>query len=120
MDTLYIIAIFVAAYFIFQMIMSRGIRQISTSELKTMLDEKKNEEVYIDVRTKGEFNGKNIKGFKNIPLDQIKGPINQIPIDKTLVLICQSGNRSSLAARKLLKAGYKNIINVKGGMNMWR
>ncbi len=100
--------------------MKRGVQQISTNELKAMIGTKDKNNHFLDVRTSGEFSSRNIKGFKNIPLDQIGQRLTQIPKDKTIVLICQSGNRSSMAARKLAKAGYDKIINVKGGMNMWR
>lgn len=120
MDTIYILLILIAAYLAYNFLANRGIRQISTNDLKQLLSEKSNSKMYVDVRTKGEFGGRSIKGFKNIPLDQLGNRLSQLPKDKTLVLICQSGSRSSMAARKLKKAGYTDIINVRGGMNMWR
>nr|WP_090892047.1 rhodanese-like domain-containing protein [Evansella caseinilytica] len=42
-----------------------------------------------------------------------------IPEDKTVVLICRSGNRSMQAANILKDKGYKKLINVSGGMLSW-
>lgn len=120
METLYIVLAVLALFFIVNKLMTRGIKSISTTELKSMLAGKDASKVYIDVRTVGEFKTRKIKGFKNIPLDQLEGKLNQVPEDKTIVLICQSGSRSTSAARKLLKAGYKDILNVRGGMTMWK
>lgn len=120
METLYILLAIIVLFFIFSKIMNRNIKQISTTALKDLLSSNKQNHLFIDVRTPNEFKSKKIKGFKNIPLDQLKNQLKQLPADRTIVIICQSGSRSSMAARQLLKSGYKNIINVRGGMNMWR
>jgi rhodanese-related sulfurtransferase len=71
---------------------------------------------YVDVRTAGEFNSHKVKGFKNIPLQSIRNNLDKFSEDKQIVLICASGSRSMSAARVLKKAGYNNIVNVKGGI----
>jgi len=37
-----------------------------------------------------------------------------------IVVICQSGGRSSVACKMLKKAGFEHVTNVIGGMNNWR
>ena len=87
---------------------------ISTIELEQKL--KQNIQL-IDVRTPGEFKRGHIKNAKNIPLNEIG---NFTPIaDKKTYVICHSGARSKLAAKKLKKRGF-NVVNVKGGMHAWR
>lgn len=86
---------------------------ISTAELENKL--KENIQL-IDVRTPGEFRRGHIKNAKNIPLNKIG---NFTPIaDKKTYVICHSGARSKLAAKKL-KKGF-DVVNVKGGMHAWR
>lgn len=80
----------------------------------------KNDHLLIDVRTAGEFKSGHIPGAKNIPLDQLSNQLQQIPRDKTLIIVCQSGNRSRTACNLLLRAGYENAINFKGGTIRWR
>lgn len=121
MDYTYLIIAAVLVIFIAYRVMGgKNTTAISTTELKALMKQKDVSNFYMDVRTPGEFKSNKIKGFKNIPLDQINNRLNQIPQDKKIVVICQSGSRSSAACRQLSKAGYKDIINVRGGMSMWR
>jgi rhodanese-related sulfurtransferase len=95
------------------------IKKISTSELKeTYLPDKKGK-YFLDVRTKPEFSSRSIPGFINIPLQTLKNHLNKIPKEKEVVVICQSGMRSSVACKLLKKAGYEKVTNVRGGMNRW-
>ena len=87
---------------------------ISTIELEQRL--KQNIQL-IDVRTHGEFRRGHIKNAKNIPLNEI-GIFTPIADKKTYV-ICHSGARSKLAAKKLKKRGF-DVVNVQGGMHAWR
>lgn len=97
---------------------TKGIRNISTVELKNELNDKN--KIFVDVRTPGEFKGRNIKEFKNIPLHQLTEKAEkELSKDKEIVVICQSGMRSQNASKRLKKLGYTKVTNVKGGMNAW-
>ena len=87
---------------------------ISTLELEEKL---KTQIQLIDVRTPGEFRRGHIKNAKNVPLNEI-GQFSPIK-DKKIYVICQSGARSKLAAKKLKKRGF-DVVNVQGGMHTWR
>jgi rhodanese-related sulfurtransferase len=100
-----------------RLVPTKGVRQITTSDLKKELNDKNKQ--YIDVRTPGEFKGRNIKGFKNIPLHQLSSKTNELSKDKEVVVICQSGMRSNKATKVLRKQGFKQVTNVKGGMSAW-
>lgn len=91
-------------------------------DIETYLEEyyKQNNHVLIDVRTAREFKSGHLPRAKNIPLNDIQGKLQQIPKDKTVILVCQTGNRSGSAARTLLKVGYENVINLKGGTGRWQ
>lgn len=119
METIYIIIGFMIVYVILSKIQMRNVKSISPSQLKEMLGTK-NEYQFIDVRTPGEFKNRKIKGFTNLPLQNISSQLNRIDKDKTVVLICQSGSRSARAAKLLSKSGYKDIMNVSGGMGAYR
>lgn len=95
----------------------RGIKTITTAELKSELN--KNGKQYIDVRTPNEFQANRIKGFKNIPLHELQKRANELSKEKEVLIICQSGMRSSKASKILKKLGFKHITNVKGGMSAW-
>ena len=87
---------------------------ISTIELEQKLKENIK---LIDVRTPGEFRRGHIKNAKNVPLNKI-GQFTPIT-DKKVYVICHSGARSKLAAKKLKKKGF-DVVNVRGGMHAWR
>ncbi len=104
---------------LFGSLLGRGTTNINVVELKEKMQRKEKGIVYLDVRTPMEFKSNHIQGFKNIPVDQVPNRINEIPKDKEIVIICQSGARSSSAARFLKQNGYDNVINVSGGMGAW-
>ncbi|MCY1692379.1 rhodanese-like domain-containing protein [Exiguobacterium sp. SL14] len=119
MDVLSIILLLVVGYLAYKMFApTKGVKQVSTTELKPLLNDRKR--FYLDVRTPAEFKGNHIKGFKNIPLQTLNSQLNQIPKDKEVLVICQSGMRSKQAIKVLKKAYYTDVTEVRGGMNAWR
>ncbi|MEM9538351.1 MAG: rhodanese-like domain-containing protein [Cyanobacteria bacterium P01_E01_bin.42] len=91
---------------------------IASSVLKEWLDADKI--TLIDVREPSEFAGEHISGAKRVSLSNFD--VTQIPQDtnKTLVLYCQSQNRSQQAAKQLLAAGWHDIYELQGGLNAWK
>ncbi|WP_315577786.1 FAD-dependent oxidoreductase [Hoylesella oralis] len=69
----------------------------------------------IDVRTRGEFVLGTIEGAVNIPLDDLRERMNEIPKNKPVVLFCAVGLRGYLAQRILLGHGYGHVVNLSGG-----
>src|SRR5688500_16365359 len=64
--------------------------------------------VIVDVRTQQEFQGGHIAGSKNIPLDTVKKELEKLKkINKPIVTVCRSGNRSAVARSILSSAGIK-------------
>ncbi|MBU9722592.1 MULTISPECIES: rhodanese-like domain-containing protein [Bacillaceae] len=120
MDWILNILIFaVAGWFLYSRIMpAKGIKQVTTADLKQMVKEKKKYQ-FVDVRTAMEFRGDSIKGFKNIPVHELKQRVQELEKDKEVVVICQSGMRSNKASKLLKKLGFTKIYNVKGGMSAW-
>ena len=72
----------------------------------------------MDVREPGEFQNGHIEGVKVIPLGKLGNSLNKLPKDREILCVCQSGNRSSSAARLLIEAGYL-AVNLNGGMFGW-
>jgi len=114
-----VILIGAVAWFLYKRIVpAKGMRNISTTELKAELRNK--DKQFIDVRTPNEFKGNHIKEFKNIPLYDLQKKASQLSKDREVFVICQSGMRSSNASRILKKMGFEKVTNVKGGMSAWR
>lgn len=114
----WLIIVLIIGLIIWRTMPTKGIPSISTENLKGMLKDKKKQ--FIDVRTPAEYKGRHIKEFKNIPLNTLKSHIANLDRSKEVVVICQSGMRSSQAAKLLKKSGFTNVLNVSGGMNAWR
>ena len=72
----------------------------------------------IDVRTAEEFASGHIEGAVNIPVEEIAGRLDEIPIDVPVVVYCRSGNRSATASGILTEAGYSQV-NDLGGIQEW-
>ncbi len=76
----------------------------------------------IDVRAEEEYQGilGHIKSAKLIPLDELRGRVDEISIDRPVVTVCRSGGRSTQAVVLLKKAGFARLANLAGGMIQWR
>ena len=74
----------------------------------------------IDVREQAEYNEGHIPGITLIPMGEIPGRLAEIPKDKTVVVTCRSGNRSSQVASYLQQQGFTNIHDLQGGIVAWQ
>ena len=78
--------------------------------------------VLIDVRSPEEHAAGFIPGTDlNIDFREIKTRHREIgvPLDEHIVVYCQSGHRSNIAAETLADLGYTHVYNVRGSMNAW-
>ena len=114
----YIIIVLILLFVLQRILPPKGVRQISTNELKEELDNR--DKQFIDVRTQGEFKANHIRGFENIPLHRLSEKANKkLSQDTEVIVICQSGMRSQRASKVLKKMGFTKVTNVKGGMSAW-
>lgn len=75
--------------------------------------------VLIDVRESHEYKNFHAPGAKLISLGVLERRLKEIPIERPILVVCQSGMRSSQAAGILSKNGYQ-VTNVSGGMAAWQ
>lgn len=73
----------------------------------------------LDVRGKAEWDEGHLPGVPNIPVGLLPGRMAELPANGTLVMQCQGGGRSSIAASLLLAAGRTNVVNLTGGYDAW-
>lgn len=71
--------------------------------------------ILIDSRTKEEYEFGHIEGALNIPVDELRGRLSEIPKDKKIVVYCAVGLRGYLSARILMQHGYEEVYNLSGG-----
>lgn len=74
---------------------------------------------FLDVRTREEFALGTIPGAANIPNDEIRSRLSEIPRDRTVVVFCGVGLRGYLAERVLRQNGWTDVANLSGGYKTW-
>ncbi|MFZ4534852.1 rhodanese-like domain-containing protein [Propionivibrio sp.] len=87
----------------------------------TMLINRENAQI-IDVREPDEYVAGHLPESRNFPAGRLQeraGELDKLK-DTPLILICQSGARSSGACKQLAKLGFTKVHNLDGGINAWR
>lgn len=77
--------------------------------------------VIVDVRDAAEFAGGHLRDSKNIPLNELPQRIAELNKfkSKSVIVLCQSGVRSSKALTQLKKAGFNEVFSLNGGLAAW-
>ena len=94
---------------------------LSPSEFSKQLKETENPTI-LDVRTPGEFAEGHIQNALNIDWNGASFDVQVSKLDKnkTVFVYCLSGGRSGSAANQLRSNGFKNVLELDGGMMAWR
>ena len=92
--------------------------EITAPEVKKMMDERK-PFVLVDVREPHEFQICRIPGSTLIPLGDVPKRMHELSSADEIVVHCRSGIRSAQAVELLMKAGFRKIHNLKGGVLAW-
>ncbi len=98
-----------------------SIKEVSVSDVKGMI-EAKEKIVLLDVRDKNEFEEGSIPGAINISRGMLEFKVALIIPDKTakIITFCGIDLRGPLATKTLNEMGYKNAVNVIGGLKAWK
>ena len=73
----------------------------------------------VDVRMTDEYKARHITDAVSIPLDELEDRINEIPMDKEIIVIADGNDQGDQASEMLISAGYKDVNNMTGGMPNW-
>jgi hydroxyacylglutathione hydrolase len=93
------------------------IDQITAAQLAERV--KSNGVAVIDVRAQSEWDAGHLPGAQHIHLGHLMSRLGEVPQDKPIVLQCQGGGRSSIAASLLQAAGRYEVANLEGGFEAW-
>ena len=74
----------------------------------------------LDVRNRNEFEQASIPGAANIPIDELRENLSQLPSDRPILIYCEIGLRGYLAHRILRQRGYEEVFNLAGGFALYR
>jgi rhodanese-related sulfurtransferase len=73
----------------------------------------------VDVREPDEFATERAEGALLLPISEFAERHEELPRDRPLLMICQSGSRSMSATMFLLQRGWTDVRNVDGGTTAW-
>ncbi len=91
------------------------IREIDIHALET----RPPEAIILDVREPQEYAHGHVPGAINIPQADLASRLDEVPRDRPLMVICQSGMRSLRATQFLMQMQIGQVANVKGGTSAW-
>lgn len=97
---------------------------ILTKKVKVLfweeLDRLKNDSLFIDVRLPIEQASGKLDFAQDIPLEELRARINELPKDKRIILYCNKGYKSYLSSRILLENGFDNVYSLSGGYLLYK
>lgn len=75
--------------------------------------------VVLDVRDESEWDAGHLAGAIHLPLATLAGRLNEVPRGRPIVVHCQAGSRSAIAASLLTASGIPDVLNMTGGIAAW-
>lgn len=103
------------AAFVANNLIKGDIKAIHFDQLETLTDE----QVLLDVRNPTELKNGSLAGAVNIPVDQLRYRMDELPKDKEIIVYCQVGLRGNVAYHQLVNRGYK-ARNLLGGYRTYQ
>lgn len=94
-----------------------SLAQVSVQELRTLMST--NGPQVVDVRNPYEWDAGHIEGATNIPLARLPERLRELDPTRPVVVHCETGGRSSVAASLLEAGGFGNVANLAGGYKAW-
>lgn len=91
---------------------------VSPAEAHEMVE--KGEAYVLDVRNQTEFDEGHIENAQHIMVGTLKNRIDEVDTGKTVIVQCQAGARSAIAASVLKANGIDNLVNMTGGYAKWQ
>jgi rhodanese-related sulfurtransferase len=94
------------------------IQKLSPGDVKKILEENESARL-IDVREEWEYQKAKIENSELMPLSNFITNLNNLSKDDNLIIYCHHGVRSLQVCNYLEKLGFKNLINLEGGIDAW-
>lgn len=91
------------------------VKKVDVMEIDQLVEDG---EYLLDIRTEEEYSLGNINGSVNIPLDELRDRMDEIPKDRIIYVNCQVGLRGYLGCRILNQNGF-NTYNLDGGYSLY-
>jgi rhodanese-related sulfurtransferase len=98
----------------------QGGGEVGTLEATQLINRR--DAVILDVREVADYTAGHLPNAKHIPLAQLESRLKELEKfkERPIVITCASGNRSGSALSLLKKNGFKEPVNLKGGIASWQ
>jgi rhodanese-related sulfurtransferase len=98
----------------------QGGGEVGTLEATQLINRR--DAIVLDVREPGEYAAGHLPNAKHIPLGQLASRLKELEKfkERPIVITCASGSRSGSAQSLLKKNGFKEAVNLKGGIAAWQ
>ncbi len=116
------IALMVVTFLLLQELFESALRKFELISPILVVAKMNNEDpVIIDVRESNEFKTGHIEGAINMPLSNFDKGLEKLSKykNKPLIVVCQTGTRSTTACKKLTSQGFEKVFSMIGGMQSW-
>lgn len=98
-----------------------GFGGAGVSPLQATLMINREDAIVVDVREPHEYAAGHVPNARHIPMGQVDKRLGELDKfkDKPVIVVCQSGNRSSSTCNALTKRGFEKVYNLSGGISAW-
>lgn len=99
---------------------AKGFKDVNAAEFDQL--RKGTNVVVLDVRTRKEYDEGHIKGsvLLDFNSEDFEKEVAKLPKDKTYLVHCAAGGRSSRACKKMATLNFTNLFNLQGGFGAWQ
>lgn len=99
---------------------TRGYRAVSPAQLTALIN--RDNALVVDVSASGDYEKGHVVGSRNVAISQFDPENKQLVKAKELpvAMVCRNGTTSADAAKRLVKAGFKNVHWLDGGIAAWQ
>ena len=95
-----------------------AVRGIGANEARELLAAGKCQ--LVDVREPVEFAEERVEGAISMPLGSVAERCEELDRSQPVVVMCLAGKRGETGAKRLLAAGFSDVVNMEGGINGWK
>ena len=112
------VALLGAVVYSYLMPLLSGVKGIPYQQTTQLINQR--DAAIVDIRTAEQFRKGHIAGATNLPESQLKSGVPAaLDRQKPVIVVCDAGNKASVTARTLKKAGFGEVYYMQGGLNAW-
>lgn len=95
------------------------VRSLTARQVTALRAQSKQPVTILDVREPWEYERVHLPDCLHIPMDDLRERLDELDREQTYVILCHHGNRSQQVASFMQSRGFKDVINLTGGIEDW-